>query len=84
MATLVTVGVVSGLLVGCATPPPKEQSNICSIFREHPSWYEDALDMQKSGATSAWRWLLLNKSNIVMMRAHQKITFWASFRGAVW
>ncbi|MFA0503042.1 hypothetical protein AB4510_00050 [Vibrio sp. 10N.222.54.B12] len=48
---VVTVGVVSSLLVGCATPPPKQQDNLCSIFREHPSWYEDALDMQEEWGT---------------------------------
>ncbi|TKF36643.1 hypothetical protein FCV50_01380 [Vibrio kanaloae] len=48
---VVTVGVVSSLLVGCATPPPKQQDNLCSIFREHSSWYEGALDMQKEWGT---------------------------------
>ncbi|WP_105900904.1 transglycosylase SLT domain-containing protein [Vibrio gangliei] len=33
------------LLVGCATPPPSNQSNLCDIFRQYPDWYEDALDM---------------------------------------
>lgn len=39
------------LLGGCATAPPKEQSNLCEIFREKPSWYEDALDMQEEWGT---------------------------------
>lgn len=30
---------VSLLLSGCATPPPRDSSNICEIFREHRSWY---------------------------------------------
>lgn len=39
------------LLGGCATSPPKEQSNLCEIFREKPSWYDDAVDMQKEWGT---------------------------------
>ncbi|NOH82033.1 hypothetical protein F0231_20120 [Vibrio sp. RE86] len=39
------------VLGGCATPPPKNQSNLCEIFREHPSWYDDALDMQEEWGT---------------------------------
>ena len=41
---ILLIGVVS--IAGCATPPPANQSNICSIFRENPSWYDDAVDMQ--------------------------------------
>ncbi|MGV3001313.1 transglycosylase SLT domain-containing protein [Vibrio sp. E150_018] len=36
---------ISLLLFGCATPPPDNQDNICDIFRQYPSWYEDALEM---------------------------------------
>lgn len=32
------------LLTGCATPPPKNPDNICSIFKEHSDWYDAALD----------------------------------------
>ena len=39
------------VLSGCATPPPKNQSNLCEIFREHPNWYDDALDMQEEWGT---------------------------------
>jgi len=39
------------LLVGCATAPPKKQSNLCDIFREKPSWYDDALDMEEEWGT---------------------------------
>ncbi|HIF9131178.1 TPA: hypothetical protein ACX6PG_003551 [Photobacterium damselae] len=38
-------------LTGCATPPPKNQSNICSIFRENPDWYKDAVKMEKKWGT---------------------------------
>jgi hypothetical protein len=30
------------LLAGCASLPPKNTDNICSIFREKGDWYEDA------------------------------------------
>lgn len=38
-------------LAGCATPPPKKQSNLCEIFREKPSWYDDALEMEDEWGT---------------------------------
>jgi hypothetical protein len=43
------VGVI--VLSGCATAPPKNQSNLCEIFREKPGWYDDALDMQEEWGT---------------------------------
>jgi hypothetical protein len=27
------------ILFGCATAPPKQANNICSIFQEYPKWY---------------------------------------------
>lgn len=45
----IILGVV--LLGGCATSPPKEQSNLCEIFREKPSWYDDVVDMQEEWGT---------------------------------
>ncbi|WP_394128034.1 hypothetical protein [Vibrio hepatarius] len=39
------------VLSGCATAPPKNQSNLCEIFREKPGWYDDALDMQEEWGT---------------------------------
>lgn len=38
--------VIAGLtLSACATAPPSNQSDICEIFRENPSWYKDAQKM---------------------------------------
>ena len=34
----------SVMLVGCATPPPQNTSNICEIFAEHRDWYHAAAD----------------------------------------
>ncbi|WP_232321938.1 hypothetical protein [Photobacterium jeanii] len=48
--TITMIGAVA-LLAGCATPPPKDQSNLCNIFRENPGWYDDALDMQDDWGT---------------------------------
>ncbi|WP_231569107.1 hypothetical protein [Photobacterium gaetbulicola] len=39
------------LLSGCATPPPKDHSNLCNIFREYPRWYEAARDMEAEWGT---------------------------------
>ncbi|USD65695.1 hypothetical protein [Vibrio sp. SCSIO 43136] len=38
-------------LAGCATAPPKQQSNLCEIFREKPSWFDDAVDMEERWGT---------------------------------
>ena len=35
------------VLVGCATPPPKNPDNICDIFFEHKDWYFAAKDSQE-------------------------------------
>jgi hypothetical protein len=32
------------LMSGCATSPPSDVNNICSIFREKDGWYDDADD----------------------------------------
>ncbi|WP_087018102.1 hypothetical protein [Thaumasiovibrio subtropicus] len=49
--SLLTVLLSIGL-VGCAAPPPpKNQSNICEIFREQPSWYKDAKRMEEEWGT---------------------------------
>jgi len=39
------------VLGGCATAPPKDQSDLCEIFREKPGWYDDAVDMQDEWGT---------------------------------
>ena len=42
------------LLAGCATfapNPPQDQSNICEIFREQPSWYDYARESQEKWGT---------------------------------
>ncbi|HAA45073.1 MAG TPA: lysozyme-like domain containing protein, partial [Halomonas sp.] len=45
---------VALLLSGCATfapNPPQDQSNICEIFREQPSWYDYARESQEKWGT---------------------------------
>lgn len=54
--TLRTWGLISValLLSGCATfapNPPQDQSNICEIFREQPTWYDYARDSQEKWGT---------------------------------
>ncbi|EJG1031153.1 hypothetical protein C4G51_RS10880 [Vibrio parahaemolyticus] len=41
----------SVLLAGCATAPPKQQDNLCEIFREKSGWYDDAKNMEKEWGT---------------------------------
>ncbi len=43
--------VLALVLSGCATSPPRQQNNLCEIFRQKPSWYEDALDMNEKWET---------------------------------
>jgi hypothetical protein len=48
------IGAVSLLATGCAMlapSPPQDQSNICEIFREQPSWYDYARDSQQAWGT---------------------------------
>ncbi len=37
---------------GCATSPPQNVDNICSIFREKDDWYEDAADARDEWGSS--------------------------------
>ncbi len=39
------------LISGCATSPPSHPENLCSVFRENPDWYEDALEMNEEWGT---------------------------------
>ncbi len=41
----------SVLLAGCATAPPKQQNNLCEIFREKSGWYKDAKVMEQEWGT---------------------------------
>lgn len=34
------------LLTACVSKPPRDINNICSIFKEHPRWYEEARDVE--------------------------------------
>lgn len=36
------------MMTGCATSPPSGTSNICSILKEKPDWYEASLRAQKT------------------------------------
>ncbi|MCL6415552.1 hypothetical protein MIB92_07815 [Aestuariirhabdus sp. Z084] len=42
---------LSVFLPGCATSPPKNPNNICSIFREQDDWYEAAQDANQRWGT---------------------------------
>lgn len=39
------------ILSGCATSPPKNQDDICDIFREKDGWYDDAKEMTEEFGT---------------------------------
>ena len=40
-------------LAGCATAPPRDPDNLCSIFNQYPSWYRDARAAQRRWGTPA-------------------------------
>ena len=42
------------LLAACATTPPREQDNLCQIFRQYPKWYDETLDSQQRWGTPIW------------------------------
>ena len=39
MRVIIIFIIFLGLVVGCASKPPKQQQNICSIFEQKSSWY---------------------------------------------
>lgn len=39
------------LLTACATTPPRQQDNICQIFRQYPNWYDHTLDSEQRWGT---------------------------------
>jgi hypothetical protein len=41
------------LLTGCATPPPRQQSNLCAVFDQHPDWYDYAKESEETWGTPA-------------------------------
>lgn len=44
--------VLVALLASCTSSTPKEQDNVCEIFREKRGWYDDAKDSQRKWGTS--------------------------------
>lgn len=39
------------LAAGCASQPPTNQRNLCSVFRQHPEWYDYARESEKTWGT---------------------------------
>lgn len=49
---LALILILSCLIVaGCATRQPQQQDNICSIFGQHPRWYDHALASERRWGT---------------------------------
>ena len=38
-------------LTGCMTAPPRDQNNLCNIYRQYPAWYKDSVAMQTQWGT---------------------------------
>lgn len=53
------------LLTGCAPTPPDHIENICSIFKQYPSWYWDAKEVQEE-----WRLPISVLMAIIYQESH--------------
>ena len=69
LPNIIKYSLLGGLLlslVGCITPPPRDQHNICSIFKQYPAWARETKDVQK-------RWLV--PVAVQMAIIHQESSF---------
>lgn len=48
---LLLASILSLLLAGCATSPPSNINNLCTIFKEKDDWYKDSKAAQKRWGT---------------------------------
>ena len=48
---LILVWLAAGLMVACASAPPKQQDNLCTIFEQYPEWYDAAKESQDRWGT---------------------------------
>ncbi len=44
---LIAIACYMTIMVGCTRPPPRNNKNVCSIFKQYPSWYWDASKVRK-------------------------------------
>ena len=47
----VLVALSAALAAGCATAPPRQQDNLCTIFDQYPDWYDAAKASQDNWGT---------------------------------
>ena len=62
---------VLAVTASCTTAPPKNQDNLCEIFREKGGWYEDAEDASERWGTSV---------PVLMAIMHQESRFQSDVR----
>ncbi|MDA8621398.1 hypothetical protein N9L48_02020 [Psychrosphaera sp.] len=58
--------ILTVLISGCATPQPKNISNVCEIFKEREDWWDDANDMNDRWGTPI---------HVVMAMMYQESSF---------
>ncbi len=63
--------VVAMMLAGCASRPPRDVNNLCSIFKEHHRWRSDAFDVQR-------RWLVPVHVQMAIMHQESKFNAYAT------
>ncbi|KTD22814.1 transcriptional regulator [Legionella lansingensis] len=44
---LLGLAICTLLLVSCASRPPRDVNNICSVFHQYPKWYRAAADVER-------------------------------------
>lgn len=59
------------LLTACASSPPSNPNNVCSIFDEKDGWYDDAADAREEWGSPIW---------VMMAIMHQESRFDATAR----
>jgi hypothetical protein len=51
LSSLVLITLIVFLLSACASSPPRNQDNLCSIFKENPRWYDHARASERRWGT---------------------------------
>jgi len=69
--TLLFLCILSFVLAGCASRPPRDMDNVCKIFKQYPSWYRYAARSEKKwGVPISTQMAIIHQES--RFRAHAK------------